>query len=257
MQKERKANVRVLAEARMEMRLSPQDKALINQAASLKGSNATAFVLASALSEARRLLGDNAEVRLSGADLALLKTSSGAPVLGSTALQEALLRHRGLDSALASLFQRLDPARHELGSFDCGDERQNEFLQRQALTQERFDLARVYVLTDALVPSRVLGYYTLSAISLGGGGSAIAAPPLPALRLGRLALDRGLQGRNLGALLLADAVLRSAEAADIMPVFALLAAPRDEPEEAWYEGYGFRRFADQAGTLFLPLAGLA
>lgn len=239
----------------MEMRLSPQDKALINQAASLKGSNATAFVLASALSEARRLLGDNAEIRLSSADLALLKNGSGNPVPGSAALEEALQRHRGLDSALAGLFQRLDPARHELGSFDCGDERQNEFLQRQALTQERFDLARVYVLTDALAPSRVLGYYTLSAISLGGGSAT--APPLPALRLGRLALDRGLQGRNLAALLLADAVLRSAEAADIMPVFALLAAPRDEPEEAWYEGYGFRRFADQAGTLFLPLAGLA
>lgn len=240
----------------MEMRLSPQDKALINQAASLKGSNATAFVLASALSEARRLLGDNAEVRLSNADLALLRMSSGQPAPGGAALEEALQRHRGLDAALAGLFQRLDPARHELGSFDCGDERQNEFLQRQALTQERFDLARVYVLTDALAPSRVLGYYTLSAISL-GGGSATGAPPLPALRLGRLALDRGLQGRNLAALLLADAVLRSAEAADIMPVFALLAAPRDEPEEAWYEGYGFRRFADQAGTLFLPLAGLA
>ena len=49
MQKDRKSNVRALAEARMEMRLSPQDKALINQAASLRGTNATAFVLASAL----------------------------------------------------------------------------------------------------------------------------------------------------------------------------------------------------------------
>ena len=240
----------------MEMRLSPQDKALINQAASLKGSNATAFVLASALAEARRLLGDNAELQLSAADLGLLRADAGDPAQDSPALREALHRHRSLDSAWAGLFQRLDPARHELGGFDCGDERQNEFLHRQALTQERFDLARVYVLTDALAPSRVLGYYTLSAISLGGGNAA-STPPLPALRLGRLALDRGLQGRNLAALLLADAVLRSAEAADIMPVFALLAAPRDEPEEAWYEGYGFRRFADQAGTLFLPLAGLA
>ncbi len=139
MQRERKSNVRVLAEARMEMRLSPQDKALINQAASLRGSNATAFVLASALSEARRLLGENAELRLSAADLARLRTDAGNPALSSAALQEALHRHRGLDSALASLFQRLDPARHELTGFDCGDERQNEFLQRQALTQERFD----------------------------------------------------------------------------------------------------------------------
>lgn len=239
----------------MEMRLSPQDKALINQAASLKGSNATAFVLASALAEARRLLGENAELQLSAADLSLLRGDTGHPAQSSPALREALHRHRSLDSALAGLFQRLDPARHELGGFDCGDERQNEFLQRQALTQERFDLARVYVLTDALVPSRVLGYYTLSAISLGGG--ALAGPPLPALRLGRLALDRSLQGRSLGALLLADAVLRSAKAADAMPVFALLAAPRDEPEEAWFEDYGFRRFQDQAGALFLPLADLA
>jgi uncharacterized protein (DUF1778 family) len=255
MHRDQKSNVRVLAEARMEMRVSAQDKALINQAASLKGSNASAFVLASALAEARRLLGENAELQLSAADLALLRADTGSPALTSPALLDALQRHRGLDSARASLFQRLDPARHELNGFDCGDERQNEFLQRQALTQERFDLARVYVLTDALVPSRVLGYYTLSAISIGGDTSQ--APPLPALRLSRLALDRSLQGRSLRALLLADAILRSAAAADIMPVYALLAAPRDEQEEAWFEGHGFRRFQDQAAALFLPLASLA
>ncbi|MDP3857799.1 MAG: DUF1778 domain-containing protein [Stagnimonas sp.] len=250
MHKDRKSNVRALAEARMEMRVSPQDKALINQAASLKGSNATAFVLASALAEARRMLGENSALELSAADLARLRTQTadGAP---TPLLAEALNRHRGLDGALARLFQRLEPGRHDVARFDCGDERQTDFLQRHAATHERLDLARVYVLTDALAPERVLGYYTLAAITVAAVGAEAA--PLPALRLSRLALDRSLHGRGLGALLLADAIQRSAEAADQMPVYALVASPRDEREDAWFESYGFRRFEDLSAVLYLPL----
>lgn len=250
MQKDRKSNVRVLAEARMEMRLSPQDKALINQAASLKGSNATAFVLASALAEARRMLGENSALELSAADLGALRSqTAGSPP--TPLLADALARHRGLDGALARLFQRLEPGRHDVASFDCGDERQNDFLQRQAATHERLDLARVYVLTDALAPERVLAYYTLAAITVSAAGDAAA--PLPALRLSRLVLDRSLHGRGLGALLLADAIQRSAEAADQLPVYALVATPRDEREDAWFEGFGFRRFAELSAALYLPL----
>ena len=254
MQKDRKSNVRALAEARMEMRLSPQDKALINQAASLRGTNATAFVLASALTEARRLLGENSALELSADDLAQLR-AQGAGEAPTPQLAEALARHRGLDGVLSRLFQRFEPGRHDVGGFDCGDERQNEFLQRQAATHERLDLARVYVLTDALAAERVLGYYTLAAITVGAAGGD--GTPLPALRLSRLALDRSLHGRSLGALLLADAIQRSAEAADQMPVYALIAAPRDEREDAWFEGFGFRRFAELSAALYLPLLAVS
>ena len=102
MQKDRKSNVRALAEARMEMRLAPQDKALINQAASLRGTNATAFVLASALAEARRLLGENTALELSADDLAQLR-AEGTGEAPTPPLAEALARHRGLDGALSRL----------------------------------------------------------------------------------------------------------------------------------------------------------
>lgn len=252
-----RSNVRVLAEARMEMRLSPEDKALINQAASLRGVNATAFTLSAALSEARRTLGENSSVELSLRDRLTLRTALQSPAQPTTALAEAIARHRGLDGALARLFQSYEPAHHDLREFDCGSDALNEFLQRNAATQDRLHLARVYVLTDALAQDRVRGYYTLAAVTLGDSMAAADTPaPLAALRLGRLALDRSLHGRGLEPLLLADAIQRAAEAADSLAVYALLATTRDEREAGWYETFGFRRFVDDPSSLFLPLAAL-
>jgi predicted N-acetyltransferase YhbS len=47
--------------------------------------------------------------------------------------------------------------------------------------------------------------------------------PIPIILLARLAVDRSQQGRGLGASLLKDAILRAAQAADIVGCRALLA----------------------------------
>ena len=77
-------------------------------------------------------------------------------------------------------------------------------------------------------------------------------PLIPAIRMGRLAVDRAARGQGVGGALLADALLRSASS-DI-GAYALLVDSKDDAAAAFYEYRGFLRFANHSRVLFLPLA---
>lgn len=77
-------------------------------------------------------------------------------------------------------------------------------------------------------------------------------PTVPAVRIGRLAVDERFRGKGLGGALLADAlrrVLQSPPAA-----FALLVDAKDDQAAAFYRHHGFEPLASQPRTLFLPVA---
>ena len=77
-------------------------------------------------------------------------------------------------------------------------------------------------------------------------------PTIPAVRIGRLAVDLKFRGQGLGGALIADAlrrVLLSPPAA-----FALLVDAKDDQAVAFYQHHGFQPLASQARTLFLPIA---
>ena len=77
-------------------------------------------------------------------------------------------------------------------------------------------------------------------------------PTVPAVRIGRLAVDQKFQGRGLGAALLADAATRTLKA-DAAP-FTLLVDAKNDQSVAFYQRFGFRVLTSQPRTLFLPLA---
>jgi GNAT superfamily N-acetyltransferase len=92
---------------------------------------------------------------------------------------------------------------------------------------------------------RVVGYYTLA---VGSVAPETAPPrvaqglgryPLPVTLLARLAVDVAEQGRGLGAALVKDAVLRTAQAADIVGSRALLVHAKDERARDFYRKFGF------------------
>jgi GNAT superfamily N-acetyltransferase len=63
--------------------------------------------------------------------------------------------------------------------------------------------------------------------------------PIPVMIIGRLAIDRGFQGRGLGKALLRDAVLRTLQAAAIAGMRAILLHAISENAKLFYVHCGF------------------
>ena len=109
---------------------------------------------------------------------------------------------------------------------------------------------------------RVAGYYTLASASveLSDLPEATAKklpryPCVPAVRMGRLAVDRDFKGVGLGGALLADALRRCAQAE--IAAYALIVDAKDETAADFYRHHGFIALPSSALRLFLPLATVA
>ena len=136
--------------------------------------------------------------------------------------------------------EKLSPE-HDASAFDSGEPVLDEWLRRRALQNEVSGASRTYVVCAG---KRVVGYYTLAA----GAVAHTEAPgrvrrnmpdPVPVMVLGRLAVDRAFQGRHFGVGLLRDAVLRTAQAAEIGGIRAILVHAISESAKRFYESYGF------------------
>ena len=77
-------------------------------------------------------------------------------------------------------------------------------------------------------------------------------PTVPAIRMGRLAVDLSFKGQGLGGALLADALDR-ADRSEIA-AYALIVDAIDEIALAFYKHHGFVALPDSPMALFLPFA---
>ena len=158
-----------------------------------------------------------------------------------------------------SAVQKLD-ASHEVDAFDCGKEPLNRFLQRHALVNQKAGSAQTYVVCRG--EQRVAGYYSLAvgavehADAPGRVGKGLARHPIPVMLLARLAIDRAEQGKGLGKALLKDALLRTAQAAEIAGIRALLVHAKDDEARAWYEQFDFEPSPTDPYHLFLLMKDL-
>lgn len=112
------------------------------------------------------------------------------------------------------LLAPLDGA-HDRAKFHCDSEPLNRYLREQANQDIRRRVAACFVaLADG---QRIAGYYTLAFASLYLADLPASTikklpryPTVPAVRTGRLAVDREFKGQGLGGALLADALHRAA-----------------------------------------------
>jgi len=146
-------------------------------------------------------------------------------------------------------------ADHDFAGFDSGVPALDEWLRKRALSNEIGGASRTLV---SCVESRVVGFYSLAAASVVHSVATSRArrnmpDPLPAIVLGRLAVDRTFQGKGLGLSLLQDAVLRATGAADAIGVRVLLVHALSEDAKRFYERYGFRTSPVEPMTLMLTL----
>ena len=147
-------------------------------------------------------------------------------------------------------------AEHDRATFNCGSDPLNRYLREQVSQDIRRRVAACFVaLSDE---RRVAGYYTLASASIlltdlptDIGKKLPRYPTVPAVRMGRLAVDQTFKGQGLGGALLADALSRSVRSE--IAAYALTVDAKDAPAAAFYLHHGFIELPNSPRTLFLPL----
>ena len=146
----------------------------------------------------------------------------------------------------------------DTSGFDSGEPSLDAYLADRALSNHVSDLARCYVCIDGET-EEVIGYYTLPAVAvehahLPGRARRNVPDPVPAVLLGRLAVDRSAQGTGLGRQLVRDAILSTLAAADRVGVRLLLVHALHDRATRFYEGLGFKRSPTDPLHLYLLLS---
>jgi GNAT superfamily N-acetyltransferase len=143
--------------------------------------------------------------------------------------------------------------------FACGHASLDEWLRQRAGQFERRDLARAYVATRSN-DSVVLGYYSLATREIAydalpvDQGRGLPRMNLPVVLIGRLAVDRSMQGNGLGKFLLIDALRRSQKVADEVGVRGVEVDAIDEAARAFYLRFGFTSLRDSPNHLWLAMS---
>ena len=157
-----------------------------------------------------------------------------------------------------SAIEKLD-ATHDIELFACGKGPLDRFPKRFARADQNAESVRTHVVCRG---STVLACYSLAAGAVDRAdaprrvGQGLARHPVPVMLLARLAVDRTEQGRGLGKALVKDALLRTAAAADIAGIRALLVHAKDDEARAWYEALEFEPSPTDPRHLFLLLKDL-
>ena len=146
---------------------------------------------------------------------------------------------------------------HIVENFDCGETSLNDWLKKRAVKNDLGDASRTYVVCCEKI---VVAYYSLhlgciqhsEAISLGarslgdetspGSHRKIKRnmpDPIPAIVLGRLAVDASHQGKGLARALIKDMFLRAIQVSDLAGTKAVLVKALNDKVIAFYQSFGF------------------
>jgi GNAT superfamily N-acetyltransferase len=149
---------------------------------------------------------------------------------------------------------------HVRADFDCGEPSLSDWIRQQASQFVSRDLANVYVLVRRDDP-RVRGYYAISTCQIRfeelpsrHSKGLPRKPGIPAALIGKLAVDRSLQGQKLGGVLLYDALRRVPDLSETIGIRAVVVDAIDERAREFYLHHEFIAFADDPDRLFLPLS---
>lgn len=152
-------------------------------------------------------------------------------------------------------------ASHDRAAFNCESKPLNTYFHQQVSQDTRRRVTACFVAVG--VEQRIAGGYTLASASVllsdlpaETGSKLPRYPSVPAVRMGRLAVDRDFAGHGLGGALLADALSRVLVSE--IAAFALVVDAKDQAvAKSFYQHHGFIALSDQPLTLFLPMATAA
>lgn len=159
----------------------------------------------------------------------------------------------------ANLLIRALDGSHERAGFHCGIASLDDYLQKQARQDVKRRVSRVYAATAPDHPDKVVGYYTLSTLSIEldhlpeSIARKLPRRPVPAVLLGRLAVDKIAQGHGVGKMLLVDALKRTLAVSDEIAIYAMVVDAINEQAQGFYAQFDFSPLGAEGRRLFLPL----
>ncbi len=151
----------------------------------------------------------------------------------------------------------LDKKRHNRKGFDCGIEPLNNYLKLIANQHSLRDNSRTYVLEDEKDSQCIIGFYTLSMVSVdmsllptnlrkkyqGNNTAGLIA---------RLAVDKRYAKQGFGSWLLVDALKKLLHASDAV-AFPMVIVDAKDGASSFYEAFGFSSFSDEKNKLFITV----
>lgn len=145
---------------------------------------------------------------------------------------------------------------HTRSQFDCGVKPLNEYLKTRSGQELKRNISFPYMMTFE-GENQVRGFYTLSASSV----LLNDLPPklakvtrydfVPAVLIGRLALDKSLRGQGYGQILLVDALRRISRSKDFAVMLVIVEA-KDQEAVNFYTRFGFENLEDDNKRMFIP-----
>lgn len=144
---------------------------------------------------------------------------------------------------LSRLTVELITGDHDSSDFNSGAALLDNWLRDYALLANATRSSKVYVLASPV--RRVFGYFALSMGQLAFNYATsrtqkgLGKYPIPVVVLTRLALDKELQGKGVGAQLLREAVLVSLLASKSVGAVGIAVHPIDDKARDFYERFGF------------------
>lgn len=147
---------------------------------------------------------------------------------------------------------------HDLTGFNSGTDSLDEWLIRRARANQAAGASRTFVVCDE---GRVIGYYALASGAISSndatGRTRRNMPdPIPVVVLGRLAIARPYQGRQLGRALVRDAAKRVLAAGDEIGIRAVVVHAINDDARNFYLALGFLPSPTNEMTLMIPLSDL-
>ncbi|MDR2620644.1 MAG: GNAT family N-acetyltransferase [Propionibacteriaceae bacterium] len=154
---------------------------------------------------------------------------------------------------------RIEPLRddHALETFSCGENLIDVWLRRHAIKNQTTGASRTFVAVTA--SERVVGFYSLAsgniAATVSTGRFRRNMPdPIPVVVLGRLAVDTEYQGRGISRIMVGDAILRTAQAADILGIRGIVVHALRPDLNAFYTALGFTQPHPTTNLLMITLS---
>ncbi|MGK7901932.1 MAG: GNAT family N-acetyltransferase [Hormoscilla sp.] len=144
-------------------------------------------------------------------------------------------------------------------NFDCGISELNEYLKLYAKQNHRKGIATTFVAIPETGNREVGGYYSVSMSEIKREElpqvyrKGLPRYPVPAMRIGKLAVDRAMQGKGLGKILLMECFRKAVRLSTEVGIFAIAVDALNEEAKAFYLKYGFTPLEDNQLSLFIPV----